>query len=95
MLTDKLRRITQTQTEIATKALVRKREALQQKPLDRLLSMQQTAELLGVHLATIRRLIEQKKLVAVRVANRAIRIRVSSIEAHVKSREIDAGQFTA
>jgi excisionase family DNA binding protein len=57
-------------------------------PLDRLLSMKQAGEVLGVHIATIRRLIEARKLIAVRVADRKIGIRASSIEAHMAGNQL-------
>jgi excisionase family DNA binding protein len=50
--------------------------------------MQKAAEQLGVHVATVRRLIEAKKLVAVRVASRKIGIRASSIEAHMAANQL-------
>ena len=50
--------------------------------------MKKAAEQLGVHIATIRRLIESKKLVAVRVANRKIGIRASSIAKHMVDNEL-------
>jgi excisionase family DNA binding protein len=59
-----------------------------QKPLDRLLSMKQTGEVLGVHIATVRRLIEAGKLIAVRVADRKIGIRASSIEQHMAANQL-------
>jgi excisionase family DNA binding protein len=84
-----------TQQDHAKRALALKRAAPTERPLDRLLSMQKAAEQLGVHVATIRRLIASKKLVAVRVADRKIGIRVSSIEAHLAANEIAAEDFTA
>jgi excisionase family DNA binding protein len=65
-----------------------KRSAGAERPLDRLLSMKQAAEVLGVHIATIRRLIEAGKLIAVRVADRKIGIRASSIEAHMAANQL-------
>jgi excisionase family DNA binding protein len=77
-----------TQTDLAKKALALKRGAPPQHPLDRLLSMKQAAEQLGVHVATIRRLVEAGKLIAVRVADRKIGIRASSIEAHMAANQL-------
>jgi excisionase family DNA binding protein len=59
-----------------------------QRRLDRLLSMKEAAEVLGVHIASIRRLIEAKKLIAIRVADRKIGIRASSIEAHMAANQL-------
>ena len=66
----------------------KKAQTQEPKPLDHLLSMKKAAEQLGVHIATIRRLIESKKLVAVRVANRKIGIRASSIAKHMSDNEL-------
>jgi excisionase family DNA binding protein len=73
-----------------TKPKPAKKAPQKQEPqqLDRLLSMQKTAEVLGVHIFTVRRLIEAGKLVAVRVANRKIGIRASSIERHMAANQL-------
>jgi excisionase family DNA binding protein len=63
-------------------------QKLERQPLDRLLSMKQAAEVLDVHVATIRRLIEGGKLIAIRVADRKIGIRASSLEAHMATNQL-------
>jgi excisionase family DNA binding protein len=50
--------------------------------------MKEAAEVLGVHIASIRRLIDAKKLIAIRVADRKIGIRASSIEAHMAANQL-------
>jgi hypothetical protein len=51
--------------------------------------------MLGCHPATIRRLIKAGKLVAVRVADRKIGVRMSSIQKHLDANAIDPSTFCA
>jgi excisionase family DNA binding protein len=57
---------------------------------DPIISFRDTATWLGVHLMTIRRLVDARKLQAVRVSERRVGIRRSVIEAYLKKRETPA-----
>jgi predicted site-specific integrase-resolvase len=49
------------------------------EPRDRLVSTKETKNILGVSVATVRRLIKDKKLIAVHLSARRLGVRVSSI----------------
>jgi hypothetical protein len=51
--------------------------------------------MLDVHAATVRRLIKSGRLIAVRIADRKIGVRLSSIQRHLDASEIDPATFCA
>ena len=57
---------------------------------DPLLSMRETASWLGVHLATVRRLVEAGKIRTIRLSARRIGIRTSEIERYLAAAEQSA-----
>jgi hypothetical protein len=62
---------------------------------DWVVSLERAGEILSSHPATIRRLIKSGRLIAVRVADKKVGVRMSSIQAHMDANEIDPATFCA
>jgi len=56
---------------------------------DELLTLQEVAKRLHVHVATVRRYIKQKKLTAIRLSNTNLRVRKSELDRFLKEQETD------
>ena len=55
-----------------------------------LLNYQETAELLGVSVKTVRRLVDSGKIVSIRLSERIVRFEPSEIEAFAERNRIEA-----
>jgi excisionase family DNA binding protein len=56
---------------------------------DELLTLEEVAKRLHVHVETVRRYIKQKKLTAIRLSNTNLRVRESELDKFLKQRETD------
>jgi len=58
---------------------------------DELLTLEEVAQRLHVHVETVRRYIKKKKLTAIRLSNTNLRVRQSELDRFLKERETGQG----